>query len=292
MALASSVLSPLSQVIAFPSADSYGLIGISLLQVLLTATSFSSEKDFTKATPYSKFATLAAAEAHKVSGRAAMLIIYVPALIYAAVFTSINHQSLHPQALVACGLITAHFGKRTLETFFLHKYSNQVSLATSSFIGLYYTLTTALLTYLPIATTTALASTNTHYSKNCLVAGVALFTIGSLGNLYHHYLLAQLRSTTAVVASNSSKNNNKDNNKAYTIPSQGMFRFVTMPHYFFELIAWLGIAVVLQHSNAFLVFFSMCSYLAGRSVATTQWYKSKFDKDFPSDRKHLVPFIF
>lgn len=63
-----------------------------------------------------------------------------------------------------------------------------------------------------------------------------------------------------------------------------------MPHYFFELIAWLGVALASQQLNSFLVFCSMFSYLAGRSEATQAWYKSNI-KDYP-ERKNLVPFIF
>ena len=71
-----------------------------------------------------------------------------------------------------------------------------------------------------------------------------------------------------------------------------MFELVTMPHYFFELVAWLGIALVAQQANALLVFAGMVSYLSGRAVATTQWYMGKFGKSWPASRRHIVPFLF
>lgn len=83
----------------------------------------------------------------------------------------------------------------------------------------------------------------------------------------------------------------KDDTVSYAIPSGGLFGYVTMPHYFCELIAWLGLACVTQQLNAFLTLADMTSYLAGRSAATTRWYKSKFP-NYPPERKNLIPFLF
>lgn len=63
-----------------------------------------------------------------------------------------------------------------------------------------------------------------------------------------------------------------------------------MPHYFFELVAWFGIAVTSQDLNVFLVFMSMFSYLLMRSKATKEWYLTNI-QGFPKDRKLLVPFL-
>lgn len=65
-----------------------------------------------------------------------------------------------------------------------------------------------------------------------------------------------------------------------------------MPHYLFEIIAWAGLALVTMQLNAFLVCAGMASYLSGRSVATTHWYKSKLGDVWPAQRRHLVPFVF
>ena len=53
--------------------------------------------------------------------------------------------------------------------------------------------------------------------------------VGQLGNLWHHWLLARMRSAGGT---------------GYAIPRGGLFDLVTMPHYFFELLAWFGIAAV------------------------------------------------
>ena len=111
---------------------------------------------------------------------------------------------------------------------------------------------------------------------------LALFGIGLAGNFYHHFLLAKLR-----------KDSKKADGARYIAPKGGLFNFVAAPHYLFELIGWLGIAVVAQHMNAYLVFMSMTSYLTGRAVSQNAWNRSKFSKEeWPGTRKNIVPFIF
>ena len=79
---------------------------------------------------------------------------------------------------------------------------------------------------------------------------------------------------------------------AYSVPHGGLFGVVAMPHYFFELCAWLGVALVAQQLNALLVFGGMASYLGGRAVATSRWYRAQFGAAWPAGRRHLVPFVF
>ena len=65
-----------------------------------------------------------------------------------------------------------------------------------------------------------------------------------------------------------------------------------MPHYAFEIVAWLGVALASGEAHAFLVAASMTSYLGGRAVATTRWYEKKFGAAWPADRWHMVPGVF
>jgi hypothetical protein len=88
------------------------------------------------------------------------------------------------------------------------------------------------------------------------------------GNLYHHYLLANLRGGSKKT----------DGEKKYVAPKGGLFNYVAAPHYFFELLGWLGIAVVAQQMNAYLVFLSMASYLSGRAYSQNGWNRSEFSE--------------
>ena len=148
----------------------------------------------------------------------------------------------------------------------------------AGFIGVYYALIALLI-----------SSQQNHvpagfYAKASgdaiLVAGLAAFAVGQAGNFYHHYRLAAMRREP------------HPQGAKYVVPSGGMFELVTMPHYTFEILAWVGIALCCQQLNAVLVALGMGSYLSGRAVATTAWYKERFGKAWPEERRHLVPYVF
>ena len=142
------------------------------LQVFLTSANFLD--DASTSAPYSKFAHEKPATI-PVSGKTAMLMIYVPSALFLlnylrpfiSAFTegqltgslfnmgavSGDLVSNGRECLVATMLLT-HFGKRVLETLFLHKYSSkQTDGVMGGTIGLYYTLTCWLITSFTVSNT-------------------------------------------------------------------------------------------------------------------------------------------
>ena len=248
---------------------------------LLTLVNYQSEAKSSPA-PYSKFSIAGEKESGgkeaRVSGRKGMLVIYAPALVAMGLISAGTSSQIDgDRAILVNALLIAHFAKRCIETLFVHRYSGTMPLAASVGIGAYYTLVSAAIASLRCATPQPQAA----------ALGVALFVVGSLGNLYHHWLLATLRPASSSSAPAAAA----DRVKTYQVPTGGLFSMVAMPHYLFELVAWLGIAVASQHLNAFLVFSAMASYLAGRSVASSRWNAANIP-NYPRDRRHLVPGIF
>merc|ERR1712232_755540 len=209
---------------------------------------------------------------------------------------------LLPSRSPAMVMLFVHFLKRVLEVLFLHVYSGTVSAGVSTMIGTYYALGTYLIgsvaEIIPSSQERLVFGSgklliwwsvrNDVYRVSVLVFSFCrykisvLFTVGILGNFYHHYLLASLR-----------KNRSGATTKRYIAPHGGLFDFVAAPHYLFELMGWFGIAVVANHLNAYLTFGSMCSYLAGRAVSQNAWNQKVFSKEeWPSSRKNLIPFVF
>ncbi|GMI41463.1 hypothetical protein TeGR_g5045, partial [Tetraparma gracilis] len=245
-----------------------GTFGVCLgcFQLLSACTSFSAETSASP-TPYSKFAA-GSAEALPlpVPSRAGMLLIYSPALLAASLYLSSPLASTPlPPALLA-----AHFGKRVLETLFLHRYSGTVPLPVAGFVGGYYAF---------VAYVCAEASLQAAATPAMRVAGAALFAVGSAGNLYHHHLLASLRSPKAKSAASKAK---------YVLPTGGLFEYVAAPHYLFELLAWLGLSLTVHHAHVYGVLASMTSYLAGRAVSQNRWNREKFGEEW-GGRRNLIP---
>lgn len=208
-----------------------------------------------------------------------MLMIYVPALAVGTVGLLIAPAVNGREALTA-GLVAIHFLKRCIEVLCVHSYSGKVSGGVSGGIGTFYALLSALI--ISQQQTVAPALYSGLAADTLISAGLVLFGIGQAGNLYHHMLLAKLRSSA-----------DQSGGRVYKLPTGGLFGLVTMPHYFFEVLAWTGIGLCTQQVNALLVATGMASYLSGRAKATTTWYRNKFGETaVPPERKHLVPFLF
>lgn len=223
---------------------------------------------------YSKFSK---GVGFKVPSRLGMLILYAPSFAVALSMLQKKATPGNGREFLTASLLATHFGKRLLECSFLHKYSGSMDGDAVIPIPIYY----ALVTYFIGWRQRQISEYSHPKSELLLSAGLGLFAVGQLGNLYHHWILATLRKEGQQTSSGA---------KAYVIPSAGLFKLVTAPHYFCELVAWLGLACVTQELNSFLVFGSMLSYLGGRAVATTRWYRTQFD-NYPA-RKHLIPFLF
>jgi hypothetical protein len=201
-----------------------------------------------------------------VSGRAGMVFLYSLPFV---TITFIAWSYLPSATLVQWVVYLAvafHFIKRVLESLFLHKYAGKIDLSTTMMIALFYSFAAGTLGWL---------------NRNPLLApdtwiyiGVVLYIIGITGNFNHHKLLADLRK----------------NSLEYFIPKGGLFEYVICPHYLFEMIAWLGIALLSRHLMAWFILLFIIFYLTARAMRALKWYHEKFN-DFPKDRKAILPFV-
>lgn len=78
--------------------------------------------------------------------------------------------------------------------------------------------------------------------------------------------------------------------KGYFIPYGGLFRWVSCPNFFGEILEWAGFAIM-TWSPAALVFVLWSFFnLVPRAMDHHKWYKSTFP-DYPSRRKAIIPFL-
>jgi len=120
------------------------------------------------------------------------------------------------------------------------------------------------------------------FSLTYFFLGYIVFLIGEIGNGYHHYLLAHLRPKGVT---------------GHVIPSGGMFGLLSCPHYFFELVSWVGFMLVSQVSVGSIAFLVLSIVvLIPRSLEKHNKYRAEFDGQkgkalYPKGRKALIPFI-
>jgi protein-S-isoprenylcysteine O-methyltransferase Ste14 len=108
-----------------------------------------------------------------------------------------------------------------------------------------------------------------------VLAGAALFVLGLAVNWDADARLLRLR---------------RERSDGYAIPSGGLYRYVSCPNYFGELVEWAGFALASGSLAALAFFVWSAANLAPRARAHHLWYRAQFP-DYPCERKALVPFV-
>lgn len=107
------------------------------------------------------------------------------------------------------------------------------------------------------------------------VLGAALFATGFVINFAADTTLLRLR---------------RENPAGYTIPHGGLYRFISCPNYFGEILEWTGWAIATWMAGPAVFAFWTTANLAPRAWANHRWYRKQFP-DYPKDRKALIPWV-
>ncbi|XP_051145360.1 uncharacterized protein LOC127261174 [Andrographis paniculata] len=205
-----------------------------------------------------------------IPSKVGMLIFYFPALVL-----SVSSFWLFPGAgirfLLLKSALTIHLLKRLFEVLFIHKFSGAMVLNTAILVSISYIIFFGGMNYFQHR-----IQRFPEPSIDLKYVGALLFVVGNYGNFYHHYLLSKLR---------------REGEKEYKIPQGGLFNLVICPHYFCEILTFIGIAFIAQTFFAVMGTIGDIICLFGRSYTTRKWYLSKFE-DFPNNVKALIPYIF
>jgi protein-S-isoprenylcysteine O-methyltransferase Ste14 len=107
------------------------------------------------------------------------------------------------------------------------------------------------------------------------IGGVLVFVVGFAINQHADQVLRRLRAP---------------GERGYKIPHGGLYRFVSAPNYFGELVEWIGFAVASWSPAALVFVVWTVANLLPRARANHQWYRRTF-ADYPTGRRALVPFL-
>ena len=78
--------------------------------------------------------------------------------------------------------------------------------------------------------------------------------------------------------------------KGYYIPYGGMFKYVSSPNLFGEIIEWFGWAMMSWCLAAASFSLWTIANLVPRALDHHRWYHKRFE-DYPKERKAVFPFI-
>ncbi len=130
-----------------------------------------------------------------------------------------------------------------------------------------------------------IAHLSTHMTVDWLsdprfIIGLAIYACGFLLNIQSDAIIRNLRSKEEV----------ESGEKVYRIPEGGLFRYVTNPSYFSELISFTGFAIATWSLGAVFVLLVSAANLIPRAFQVHRWYHEKLEV-YPRERKVLIPFI-
>lgn len=108
-----------------------------------------------------------------------------------------------------------------------------------------------------------------------VISGIILFMAGLLINWYHDTLLIRLR---------------KPGETGYKIPHGGLFKYISCPNHFGEIIEWSGFALMCFNLPALAFLIWTAANLVPRALSHHRWYKEHFE-EYPEDRKAVIPFV-
>lgn len=106
-------------------------------------------------------------------------------------------------------------------------------------------------------------------------AGITLFVSGFLINQISDHMLIHLR---------------KPGELGYKIPRGFLFKYISCPNLFGELMQWSGFAIMAWNYPALSFLIWTAANLIPRALGHHKWYKKHFD-DYPENRKSLIPGI-
>jgi very-long-chain enoyl-CoA reductase len=209
---------------------------------------------------------------HNVVSYSGALLVFWAMLIWRAQALGVSFT-----ASLATLLWSAHFVRRTLESAFVHRYSKP-SIGPGDYVTeyVYYWGFAGWIAW-------SVTATGQHMPLFSLqVLGLALFVLAEAGNARAHRMLRELRAPGG---------------RERRIPRGFLFRRVSCPHYFFEILSWLGFELVTQTWSGVAFVLVGTGILGAWAHTRHVAYHKEFDgqdgrEKYPQERRALIPFLF
>ena len=101
--------------------------------------------------------------------------------------------------------------------------------------------------------------------------------LGAVGFAINHHADAGLRAL-------------RREHTGYQIPRGGLYRWISCPNYFGELVEWVGFAIAACSPFGWTFAAFTAANLVPRAMASHRWYRDTF-ADYPPERRAILPFI-
>jgi len=181
---------------------------------------------------------------------------------------------LSTTARVACACWSFHYGKRILETLFVHRFSHATMPVMNLFKNCSYYWGFALFVGFHVN-----HPLFTPPPQPLFLFGLTMFTVGELGNFSIHWALRQLRPAGSRVRRIPMPTSN---------PLTSLFRLVSCPNYTYEFLAWLGFTLMTQCLPAGVFTMAGMYQMTVWALGKHRNYRKEFP-DYPKGRRAILP---
>lgn len=215
--------------------------------------------------------------------RLGWFLMELPATISFVVFYFQGQNRFELVPLIFLGIWLLHYGNRGFVFPFLMRVAKGAKGSFSIMVVLAGWLVTTLHGYLNAVFISHLSDhlTTAWLSDPRFIIGVTVYLFGFTMNVHSDAIIRNLRSKEEVARGD----------KVYRIPQGGLFRYVTNPSYFTELLSFTGFAIATWSLGAVFVLLVSAANLIPRAFQIHKWYKEKFGDEYPENRKILIPFV-
>jgi 3-oxo-5-alpha-steroid 4-dehydrogenase 3 len=200
-----------------------------------------------------------------------------------------NHVQL--EVLLGLGLLFLQTSRRLYECVAIVDYSKEAKIHVSHYLlGYIFYLLRAPLVVLHL---TSYDGVNVASSTNGIMSafkwnhllGMGIFVYGAYHQYVCHCILADLRSNKSITATSS-------NSKQYSIPYGDWFKYTSSPHYFAEIVLYVGVCLTLWgFTPAWLIPLFTVSCLSFSAYWTHRWYLKEFPEYKKLNRTSIIPYV-
>jgi protein-S-isoprenylcysteine O-methyltransferase Ste14 len=209
-----------------------------------------------------------------IPNRLGWIIMELPSLIMFSVFFLLGPNAISIPMLFFFLLYAIHYTNRSLVFPLRTRTSRKQMPLLIAFLAIVFNLVNGFLNGYYFGTINAAYPLEWLYDAR-FIAGSILFVIGMGINMRSDNILLNLR---------------KQSLNGYSIPRGGLFRYISCPNFFGEILEWTGFAIMTWSPAALAFAIWTLVNLIPRALDHHKWYRSEF-ADYPPKRRAIIPFI-
>ncbi len=210
-----------------------------------------------------------------ISNRLGWILMELPALLIYPLIVLLSPMALNACHFVFLGLWGLHYINRTLVYPFRTRTTGKKMPISIPLMAMFFNSCNGFFLGFGLAYIYPNMYPPGWLTEPASLIGMGLFLIGFLINLDADNRLLNLR---------------KPGETGYKIPKGGLYKWISCPNYFGEIIEWTGYAILLWNLPGVSFLIWTIANLAPRAISHHKWYQEKFP-DYPSNRKALIPFL-